>query len=165
MPIKIAINGFGRIGRTFFRQACMRPEVEIVAVNDLGDFDNLAYLLKYDTVYGRWEKKIETMPNSGRPALMVEGKKILAYAEREPEKLPWKELDIDVVVESTGVFASEDGGKKHLAAGAKRVVITAPAKGDVPHVLIGANDDAFADGLKAVTANASCTTNATVPPA
>ena len=165
MPIKIAINGFGRIGRTFFRQACMRPGVEIVAVNDLGDFDNLAYLLKYDTVYGHWDKKVETLPDGGHPCLIVEGKKILTYSEKEPEKLPWKELDIDVVVESTGVFASEEGGKKHLAAGAKRVVISAPAKGGVEHVLIGINDDKFQDAaLGAITANASCTTNSSVAP-
>src|SRR3989344_3381825 len=165
MPIRVAINGFGRIGRTFFRQAFERPGLEIVALNDLGDFENLAYLLKYDTVYGRWNHDVKTALDDGKPYLLVDGKKIFAYAEREPEKLPWEKLRIDVVVESTGVFASEDGAKRHLAAGAKRAVLTAPAKGDVPHVLIGANDDAFTQGLAPVTANASCTTNATVPPA
>ncbi|MBI4134171.1 MAG: type I glyceraldehyde-3-phosphate dehydrogenase, partial [Candidatus Terrybacteria bacterium] len=163
--MRVAINGFGRIGRTFFRQAFERPGLEIVALNDLGDFENLAYLLKYDTVYGRWDHDVKTVLDDGKPCLLVDGKKIFAYAEREPEKLPWGKLHADIVVESTGVFASEDGAKRHLAAGAKRVVITAPAKGDVPHVLIGANDDAFTQGLAPVTANASCTTNATVPPA
>lgn len=166
MPIRVAINGFGRIGRTFFRQAFAYPDIEVVAINDLGDFANLAYLLRYDTVYGRWEKSVESSPDgSGQPSLVVDGKKVLTYAEREPEKLPWKELDIDVVIESTGVFASEEGGKKHLKAGAKRVVISAPAKGDVPHVLIGANEDRFEDkSIGEITANASCTTNASVPP-
>ncbi|OHA48133.1 MAG: type I glyceraldehyde-3-phosphate dehydrogenase [Candidatus Terrybacteria bacterium RIFCSPHIGHO2_01_FULL_48_17] len=163
--IRVAINGFGRIGRAFFRQAFDRTDIEIVAINDLGDFNNLAYLLKYDTVYGRWNKVIETIPDGNNPSLIIQGKKILTFAEREPEKLPWKELEIDVVVEATGVFASEEGGKKHLAAGAKRVVISAPAKGNVEHVLIGANDERFQDTtLGAITANASCTTNASVPP-
>src|SRR3989344_3914848 len=163
--IRIAINGFGRIGRTFFRQAFVHPDIEIVAVNDLGDFANLAYLLKYDTVYRRWDKSVESLANGSSPALMVEGKKILALAKTDPEKLPWRELAVDVVVESTGVFASQEGGRKHLAAGAKRVVISAPAKGGVEHVLIGANEEKFNDtALGAVTANASCTTNASVPP-
>ena len=152
--IRVAINGFGRIGRAFFRQAFDRTDIEIVAINDLGDFNNLAYLLKYDTVYGRWNKVIETIPDGNNPSLIIQGKKILTFAEREPEKLPWKELEIDVVVEATGVFASEEGGKKHLAAGAKRVVISAPAKGNVEHVLIGANDERFQDTtLGAITAN------------
>src|SRR3989338_4015259 len=162
--IRVAINGFGRIGRAFFRQAFDRTDIEIVAINYLGDFNNLAYLLKYDTVYGRWNKVIETIPDGNNPSLIIQGKKILTFAEREPEKLPWKELEIDVVVEATGVFASEEGGKRHLAAGAKRVVISAPAKGNVRHILIGANEEQFREPLDPVTANASCTTNAAVPP-
>src|SRR3990167_7066783 len=123
MPIRVAINGFGRIGRTFFRQAFERPGLEIVALNDPPDFQNPAHLLKYDTVYGRWNHGVKTVLDDGKPCLLVDGKKIFAYAEREPEKLPWGELRVDVVVESTVVFASEDGAKRHLAAGAKRAVI------------------------------------------
>jgi glyceraldehyde 3-phosphate dehydrogenase len=164
MPVKIAINGFGRIGRTFFRQAFSRPEIDIVAINDVGEIENLAYLLEYDTVYGRFGHRVEVLREGAQPFLSVDGKRVLVFSEREPEKLPWEALGIDIVVEASGVFASEEGGKRHLAAGAKRVLITAPAKGDVPHVLIGANEDAFSDTLKPITANASCTTNATVPP-
>lgn len=161
MATKIAINGFGRIGRTFFRQAIENSEIEVVAVNDLTDEENLAYLLKYDSVYGRYDKKVEALEEDGKKYLVIDGKKYLSLTEREPEKLPWKELDIDVVVESTGFFASEEGGQKHLKAGAKRVIISAPAKGDVPTVLVGINEEDLQK--KAVTCNASCTTNATGP--
>jgi len=163
--IKIAINGFGRIGRTFFRQAYNNPELDVVAINDLGELGNLAYLLKYDSVYGRFGGKVEIKENGAERWLIVDGKKIQVFAEKEPEKLPWDKLGIDVVVESTGFFASDEGAKKHITAGAKRVVISAPAKGDVEHALIGANDDRLSSPqLGAITANASCTTNATVAP-
>lgn len=171
--IRIAINGFGRIGRTFFKQAFEVKEFEIVAINDLGDIENLAYLLKYDTVYGRYKKSIEVKKPeeqsfseklSGK--LIVEGKEILVYSEREPQNLPWGDLDIDVVIESTGVFTDSESAQKHLEAGAKRVVITAPAKGEVFHVLAGTNIDKFEE-IKIreirITSNASCTTNATSP--
>jgi len=159
--IKVAINGFGRIGRTFFRQAFGHPDLEFVAINDLTDEENLAYLLKYDTVYGRYDKSVETAEEDGKKYLVVDGKKILSLAEREPENLPWKDLDIDVVVESTGFFASDEGSQKHAKAGAKKVVITAPAKGAVQHVLIGSNPEKIKENV--VISNASCTTNCAGP--
>jgi len=155
--MRIAINGFGRIGRTFFRHAFGHAEIDVVALNDLGDIQNLAYLLKYDTVYGRYEKEVEV--KSGK--IIVDGKSIIVLKEPEPAKLPWGDLNIDVVVESTGVFDTYDKAKAHLAAGAKRVVITAPADPSVPHVLAGSNE--FKDGLDKITSDASCTTNAAVP--
>ncbi len=160
---RIAINGLGRIGRAFMRIAHERPEMEIVAVNDLGDVENVAYLLKYDSVYGRAPFTVETKDG----ALFVEGKEIKHYSEADPTKLPWKDLDIDVVVESTGFFTSFDKAKAHIDAGAKRVVITAPAKGDSPEgvptatILVGINDDKFETSV--ITSNASCTTNASSP--
>ncbi|MAF43810.1 MAG: type I glyceraldehyde-3-phosphate dehydrogenase [Parcubacteria group bacterium] len=162
--IKVAINGFGRIGRTFFKQALERPEVEITAVNDLTDEENLAYLLRYDTVYGKYDKEVRDLKEKGKKYLVVEGKKILSLSEKDPKNLPWRKLGIDVVVESTGVFNSADKAAFHLKAGAKRVVISAPAKGDVEHVLCGANEDRLSSpSLGEITSNASCTTNAVVP--
>lgn len=157
--IRVAINGFGRIGRTFFRIAFERPELEIVALNDLGEPENLAYLLRYDTVYGRYHKEVKIEDGS----LVVEGKKIKLFSEKEPAALPWDKLGVDVVVESTGVFTDTEEAANHLKAGAKRVVITAPSKGAAPYILIGANDDQFKEGLAEVTCNASCTTNAAAP--
>ena len=155
---KIAINGFGRIGRCFFRAAHGNKELEIVAVNDLAPADNLAYLLKYDTVYGRFSGQVTV--DSGQ--LVVDGKKIPVLAERDPSKLPWRDMSVDIVVESTGLFTSADKARAHLDAGAKRVVISAPAKGDgVATVMIGVNEEAF--GSSAITSNASCTTNAVAP--
>lgn len=159
--IRVAINGFGRIGRTFFRQAFGHPDLEFVALNDLTDDKNLAYLLKYDTVYGRYDKTVETLQENGKNYLIIGGKKVLSLAEKEPEKLPWKDFDIDVVVESTGFFASEEGSQKHIKAGAKKVVITAPAKGAVQHVLIGSNPEKIKDNV--IISNASCTTNCAGP--
>ncbi|MBI2582706.1 type I glyceraldehyde-3-phosphate dehydrogenase, partial [Candidatus Azambacteria bacterium] len=159
MPAKIAINGFGRIGRTFLKLAFERPELEVHCVNDLTDPKNLAYLLKYDSVYGRYNHPVE----AGEGILKVNGKEIKVLAEKEPEKLPWKDLGIDIVVESTGFFASYEKAAKHLTAGAKHVVISAPAEGEVPHVLVGANDDQFVSLASKITSDASCTTNATVP--
>jgi glyceraldehyde 3-phosphate dehydrogenase len=159
--MKIAINGFGRIGRTFFRQAFSAKGVDIVAINDLTDEETLAYLLKYDTVYGRYEKSVAAEEGDGKKYLAVDGHKILSLTEREPENLPWKNLGVDVVVESTGVFAFEEGARKHIKAGAKYVVVSAPAKGNVPHVLIGTNTKDLGKGN--VISNASCTTNASGP--
>lgn len=157
--MRLAINGFGRIGRTFFRQAFGRPDVEIVAVNDLGDVENLAYLLRRDTVYGEYEKPVEFR----RGQLVVDSQMVFVYSEREPAKLPWRDLNIDVVVESSGVFASYQKSEAHLAAGAKRVVVTAPADAETPHILPGANSDQFKKVLSKITSDASCTTNAAVP--
>jgi glyceraldehyde 3-phosphate dehydrogenase len=163
MATKIAINGFGRIGRAFMRVAAERPEMEVVAINDLGDAENLAYLLKYDSVYGQAKFTVEAREHS----IIVGGKDIPVYAEADPSKLPWAKLGIDVVVESTGFFTSYEKSKVHIDAGAKRVVITAPVKDEAPEgiagatILVGINDDKFATSI--ITSNASCTTNASSP--
>ncbi|MEK7568439.1 MAG: glyceraldehyde 3-phosphate dehydrogenase NAD-binding domain-containing protein, partial [Patescibacteria group bacterium] len=127
-PVKIAINGFGRIGRLFLRQAIGKEELEIAAINDLGDIDNLAYLFKYDSAYRAFFGEVLVKKISGKNYLTIDGREILAIQEKDPAKLPWKELEIDIVVESTGVFESFEKSRAHLDAGAKRVVMTAPAK-------------------------------------
>jgi len=161
--IRVAINGFGRIGRSFFRAAYSEEDIEIVAINDLGDLENLAYLLRYDTVYGNFPETVEVRENT----LVVAGKEITFLSEREPGSLPWKDLDIDIVVESTGVFTGYEKSKPHLDAGAKRVVVSAPVK-DEPlagmngaTVLMGVNDDKLE--TCDISSNASCTTNAASP--
>lgn len=159
---KVAINGFGRIGRGFLRAAHGRPEIDVVAVNDLTSVENLAYLLKFDSVYRRAPFSVGTKEN----AIIVDGKEVRVYAEKEPANLPWRDLGVDIVVESTGFFTDYTKAGAHITAGAKRVVITAPAKdgdGTVPGatILMGINNDRF--GTAAVTSNASCTTNAASP--
>ncbi len=156
--LNVAINGFGRIGRTFFRQAFGNSDISIVAINDLTDLATLEYLLKYDTVYGRYDKAVESSDGS----LVVGGTPVRHLAEKDPKNLPWRDLGVDVVVESTGFFTTADAAKAHLDAGAKRVVITAPAKGEVATLLVGTNDAGFG-GAQPITCNASCTTNATAP--
>jgi len=160
--IKVGINGFGRIGRAFLKIAWERPEIEIVAVNDLGDVANMAYLLKHDTVYREWKHDIKAEGQE----ISIDGKKIKVLAEKDPSKLPWGELGVDVVVESTGLFVTFDKSKAHLDVGAKKVVISAPAKegdGTVSGetILLGVNEDRF--GTCDITSNASCTTNAASP--
>ena len=161
--IKVAINGFGRIGRAFLKIAWERPEIEIVAINDLGDIANMAYLLKYDTVYGKWNHDIKTEGEN----LIIDGKKIKVLSTKDPALLPWRDLNIDVVVESTGFFASYEKANAHMTAGAKKVVITAPAKEEagkpvkVETILLGVNEEKF--GTCDITSNASCTTNAASP--
>lgn len=159
--INIAINGFGRIGRAFFKQALEDDLIEIAAVNDLGDIENFVYLLRYDSTYGRYGKDVVSVREGGRAYLAVNGRKVLFLSERNPENLPWKELEVDIVVESTGVFTEKDKAAAHLAAGAKRVVISANAKGDVDHAIVGVND--FNETLDKITSDGSCTTNAIVP--
>jgi glyceraldehyde 3-phosphate dehydrogenase len=182
--VRVAINGFGRIGRAFYKLARTRPELEIVAVNDLGDLDNMAYLLKYDTTYGRADFDVEIVPVGSaetEPGFIVDGKKVILIQEKDPLKLPWGRLGIDIVVESTGFFTAYDKAKVHLDVGAKRVVITAPVKGGsmegtVPDangcvecapgvfgvtVLMGINDKMLAHAQ--ISSNASCTTNAASP--
>lgn len=160
---RVAINGLGRIGRAFLKSSLNRPEIDIVAVNDLGDIDNLAYLLKYDTVYGRFDGSIEVAHDK----LIINGKSITFLNERDPAKLPWRDLNIDVVVEATGVFESYEKSRPHLEAGAKKVVITAPVKDTPPAgvggatVLVGVNEQKLATCQ--ITSNASCTTNAASP--
>lgn len=162
---KIAINGFGRIGRLFLRQIIDEPRLEITAINDLGDLENLAYLFKYDTVYRLFSHEILTEKIGDKNYLIINGKKILLIQEKDPAKLPWKNLDIDIVIESTGVFESYEKAKAHLDAGAKRVVLTAPAK-DTDEiygrtVLMGLNEGELKEFK--ITSNASCTTNAASP--
>ncbi len=165
---KVAINGAGRIGRTFLRISLKRDDIEIVAINDLGDIDNIAYLLKYDTVYGKKFGSVKA--SDDKKKLIVDGKEIPFLSEKEPANLPWKAMDVDVVVESTGFFTTYAAARAHVTAGAKKVVITAPAHDDpaghVPAadegtILIGVNCDTLKD--KVVTSNASCTTNAGSP--
>ncbi|RJQ35522.1 type I glyceraldehyde-3-phosphate dehydrogenase [Candidatus Parcubacteria bacterium] len=157
--VRVAINGFGRIGRAFMRASHANKDIEVVAVNDLTSPENLAYLLKYDTVYGRAPFSVEAKG----AALIVDGVTIPVLSEREPAKLPWKDMNVDVVVESTGIFTSKEKAQPHIDAGAKHVVITAPAKGDgVETILIGANEELF-ESAGAITSNASCTTNACSP--
>jgi len=158
--LRIAINGFGRIGRVFFRQAFNKEGMEIVALNDLGDVENLAYLVSHDSVYGRFSHEVKA--DKERSKLIVDGKEISFFQEKEPAKLPWRDLHVDVVVESTGFFTSTDKAKAHLDAGAKRVVISAPAKDEVtPTATPNVGVSFLAQG--AITSNASCTTNATTP--
>jgi len=173
--IRVAVNGCGRIGRAFIKKALGKPEIEIVAVNDLADVKNIAYLLKYDTVYGKTrihaDKETQIAADVGKDGkqnLVIDGQKIVYFSEKEPAKLPWKDLDIDVVVESTGLFAGYEKSKVHLEAGAKRVVISAPVK-DEPEaaeisgatILLGVNEEKM-EGCQ-ITSNASCTTNAGSP--
>src|SRR3989344_4638569 len=155
---RIAINGFGRICRIFFRYAFGHPELEFVAVNDLGAPENMAYLLKYDTVYGPYEKSVEAKNGN----LAVDGKEIKILQEKDPGLLPWKDLDIDIVVESTGVLESREASAPHLDAGAKRVVITAPAKDEVTPTSTPNVGEEFLK-LDKITSDASCTTNAVTP--
>jgi len=163
MKTRVAINGFGRIGRAFMRVAHGREDLEIVAINDLGEAEQFAYLLTYDTVYGRAPFSVEAKEK----ALIVDGVSIPLFAEADPLKLPWKDLNVDLVVESTGFFTSFEKAKVHLDAGAKRVVITAPVKDQAPEgiagatILVGINDDKFETSQ--ITSNASCTTNASSP--
>ena len=162
---KVAINGFGRIGRLFFRKAFGNPNFEIVAINDLGDVENLAYLLKYDTVYSQYDKEVSFIKSEGKNAIVVDDKEIAFVSEKDPTMLPWGALGVDLVIESTGVYESFEKNQAHIKAGAKRVVISAPAKdadGELGRtVLMGINDDVMSSC--AVTSNASCTTNGISP--
>ena len=167
--IRVGINGFGRIGRAFLKIAWERPEIEVVAVNDLGDVKNMAYLLKYDTVYRTWTSDVQVEGDE----IIIDGRRVKVLREKDPAKLPWKDLGVDVVVESTGLFTSYEEAQVHLDAGAKKVVISAPASAkasaDKPAseeirgetILLGVNENKF--GVCDITSNASCTTNAASP--
>ncbi|MFJ7935527.1 type I glyceraldehyde-3-phosphate dehydrogenase [Sporosarcina sp. NPDC096371] len=159
MTLKLAINGFGRIGRKVFREALQQEEIEIVAINDLTDAAMLAHLLKYDSVHGVNAAEISAEGNS----LVVNGKNIKVYAERNPADLPWGELGIDVVIDSTGVFTDREGLNKHIEAGAKRVILSAPAKGDIPMLVMGVNHESYDAANDTIVSNASCTTNCLAP--
>ena len=155
---RVAINGFGRIGKLVFKLLIHSPEVEIVAINDLTDIASLVHLLKYDSVHGRFDANIETAADG----LIVDGKKVIIVAEPNPAQIPWKTLDIDIVIESTGLFTHLDDASKHIEAGAKQVIISAPGKGEVPTFVLGVNDHLI-DPNQNVISNASCTTNCLAP--
>ncbi|EKD33485.1 MAG: hypothetical protein ACD_76C00018G0001 [uncultured bacterium] len=158
--MRIAINGFGRIGRTTLKAGWGKPGFNVVAVNDLTDAPMLAHLLKYDTAYGRWDVPVK----AGKDFLLIGGKKVLVFAEKEPANLPWKKLGVDVVIESTGRFVTKELASGHIKAGAKGVVISAPAEGPgVPTYLIGVNADKLAREKSRIINNASCTTNCIAP--
>ena len=161
MGIKVGINGFGRIGRLVFRAAAKNPNIEIVGINDLFPPESLAYLLKYDTVHGRFDGTVEATADG----IKVNGTTIPTTAERDPANLPWSKLGVDYVVESTGFFTAGPDAKKHLDAGAKRVVISAPTKtpDEVPTIVMGVNHDTYDAGKDTIVSNASCTTNCLAP--
>lgn len=156
--IKVAINGFGRIGRTFCRVAQTKQNIEIVAINDLADSKTLAHLLKYDSIHRAFPGEVK----AEKDGILVNGKPIKIFAEKDPEKLPWKNLEIDVVIESTGHFLDKESAGKHLKAGAKKVIISAPAKDNVKSVVLGVNDSILSKD-DTIISNASCTTNCAAP--
>ncbi len=158
MAIKVGINGFGRIGRNVLRSAIQNfPDIEIVAINDLLEPDYLAYMLQYDSVHGRFKGTVSVEGHT----LVVNGKKIRLTAEKDPTALKWNEVGADIVIESTGIFLDKAGGEKHLAAGAKKVIFSAPSKDDTPMFVFGVNDKTYAG--QAIISNASCTTNCLAP--
>jgi glyceraldehyde 3-phosphate dehydrogenase len=159
MAVKVAINGFGRIGRNFLRACVGNQEIEIVGINDLTDAHTLAHLLKYDSVHGRFNGTVEAKGNS----IVVNGKEIEVTAIKDPSELPWKDLGVDVVIESTGVFRDREGAGKHLEAGAKKVIISAPGKNPDLTVVLGVNEDQYDPEKHHIISNASCTTNCLAP--
>lgn len=156
--IKVAINGFGRIGRLTLRALLSKENVEVVAINDLTDNATLAHLFKYDSIHGRFNGQV----SSDAESITVNGRRIAAFAEKDPKNLPWGKLGIDVVLESTGRFVDEAGAGGHLTAGAKKVVISAPAKGNIATVVLGVNENTLT-GNETILSNASCTTNCLAP--
>ena len=158
MTIKIAINGFGRIGRLVFREAMLNEQFEVVAVNDLTDAHQLAHLLKYDSIHGIYDANVE----SDDDAFIVNGNRVRVFSEKDPSNLPWGELDIDVVIESTGRFRSMEEVSKHVQAGAKKAILSAPSKGEMPTYVMGVNHTNYSK-TEDVISNASCTTNCLAP--
>jgi glyceraldehyde 3-phosphate dehydrogenase len=171
MAVKVAINGFGRIGRLVFRamveQGLVGKDVQVVAVGDIVPADNLAYLLKYDSTQGRFNGTVASEKSAADKAeddvLVVNGQKMLVVSAKEPAQLPWKQLGVDIVIESTGLFTEVEKAKGHLIAGAKKVVISAPAKGDCPTLVMGVNQDKYDPKQHNIVSNASCTTNCLAP--
>lgn len=159
MAVKVGINGFGRIGRNFFRAAYNDPALEIVAVNDITDAKTLAHLLKYDSVHGRFEQEVGVKDS----ALLVAGRTVQVLAAKDPSELPWGKLGVEVVIESTGKFTEREGAEKHLKAGAKRVLISAPSKNPDATFVIGVNEKTFDPAKHFIISNASCTTNCLAP--
>ena len=163
MTIKVGINGFGRIGRQVFKaiRDSYGDSLDVVAVNDIGDVATMAHLLKYDSNYGKFDGSVEVAGDG----LNVDGKLLKVLAERDPANLPWGDLGVDIVVESTGIFRDRDGASKHLQAGAKKVIISAPAKGEDLTIVLGVNDDQYDSAKHHIISNASCTTNCLAPAA
>ncbi len=160
MAVKVGINGFGRIGRNIYRAAMQDKDIEFVAVNDITDAKTLAHLLKYDSILGNLEAEVTAKDNN----ILVNGKAVKVFAEKDPANLKWRELGVDIVVESTGLFTNKDAAVKHISAGgAKKVIITAPAKGQDLTVVIGVNDSSYDPAKHHVVSNASCTTNCLTP--
>ncbi|OQP07524.1 type I glyceraldehyde-3-phosphate dehydrogenase [Geobacillus sp. 46C-IIa] len=159
MTVKIGINGFGRIGRNVFRAALKNPNIEVVAVNDLTDANTLAHLLKYDSVHGQLDAEVSVSGNN----LVVNGKEIIVKAERDPAQLAWNEIGVEIVVESTGRFTKREDAAKHLEAGAKKVIISAPATNEDITIVMGVNQDKYDPKNHHVISNASCTTNCLAP--
>ena len=159
MPVRVGINGFGRIGRNVFRASLSSREIEIVAVNDITDARTLAHLLKYDSVLGKLDAQVEAKEGM----LVVNGKEVKVFAEKDPSKLPWKELGVSVVVESTGLFLDREKAGKHIEGGAKKVIITAPAKDPDVTIVLGVNDNMYRPESHNIISNASCTTNCLAP--
>ena len=157
MAIKIGINGFGRIGRIVFRAAQLRDDIEVVGINDLIDVDYMAYMLKYDSTHGRFDGTVEVKDGN----LVVNGKTIRVTAERDPANLKWNEIDVDIAVEATGLFLTDETARKHITAGAKKVVLTGPSKDATPMFVNGVNFDKYAG--QDIVSNASCTTNCLAP--
>ena len=158
---KIAINGFGRIGRPSFKIAFEKGDLEIVAINDLTDLKTAAHLLQYDSSYGVYHHQVEI--DEENSLLIVDGKKIKFLSEPDPEKLPWHDMEVDIVLECTGIFEDREKAQKHLLAGAKKVVLSAPPKGDIPVYLIGVNEHEYDPGKDNIISNGSCTTNCLAP--
>jgi glyceraldehyde 3-phosphate dehydrogenase len=159
MAVKVGINGFGRIGRNFFRAAYKDPALEIVAVNDITDAKTLAHLLKYDSVHGRFEEEVGVKDST----LVVAGKTVQVLTAKDPSELPWGKLGVEIVIESTGKFTEREGAEKHLKAGAKRVIISAPAKNPDATFVLGVNEKTFDPAKHFILSNASCTTNCLAP--
>jgi glyceraldehyde 3-phosphate dehydrogenase len=159
MAVKVGINGFGRIGRNFFRAAYNDPALEVVAVNDITDAKTLAHLLKYDSVHGRFGETVTV----GENAIVAAGKEIRVLASKDPAELPWGKLGVEIVIESTGKYTEREGAEKHLKAGARRVIISAPAKGEDATFVMGVNENRFDPAKHAILSNASCTTNCLAP--
>ncbi len=159
MAIKVGINGFGRIGRLAFRAMVKDPAIDVVAVNDPGNLEALAHLLKYDSIHGRFFDSVELTEDG----FIADGHAVKVFSDREPENLPWGELGVDVVVESTGIFKTGELASKHIKAGAKKVVITCPAKGEDITIVMGVNDNLYDKDKHNIISNASCTTNCLAP--
>ena len=160
MAVKVGINGFGRIGRNTFKAGFDNPDIEFVAVNDLPvPVETLAHLLKYDSTMGIWNKKVEAKGDS----IMVDGKALKVVSYRDPAQIPWGEMGVDIVIESTGIFRDKEGASKHLQAGAKKVIISAPAKDEDITIVLGVNEDKYDAANHNIISNASCTTNCVAP--